>query len=219
MYDSAMIKFIDAIALAMLLVGFFMLVSRKMYSNIKYLKLQAILLALLAFVVGVSTGHKELFIAAALTLIIKAILIPKYLAQVIKKTSRLRETSLFLSLRLTLLIALTLVVTAYHFAGPLAFTAKITARNVVAVALSLTMLGMLMMVARKKIISHIIGLIEMENGIYLSAIAVAGGMPLVVELGVFFDLLVTGVIMATFSQKIGKAFDSLDTDNLRNLKG
>lgn len=219
MYGLVMMRFVDAIALLMLGFAFMLLFSRKMYANVKYLTVQAVLLALLAFSTGAATGHDELYVAAVLTLLIKAYLIPRYLTKIISSTERLRETSLFLSLRLTLVIAFVLVLIAYHFAGPLALTAKVSGRDVIPVALSLTLLGMLMMVARKKVISHIIGLIEMENGIYLSAVAVAGGMPMVVEFGVFFDLLVAVIIMATFSQKIGRTFASLDTDYLRNLKG
>lgn len=209
----------DAVALLMLAMALMMLVSRKMLDNIKLLTFQAMLIAFLALSIGVQKGEKELLIAAIFTLVVKAFLIPRYLKTTVSNTENLRETSYFLSLRLTLLIAFALVVVAYHFAGPLAMTAKVTSRNVIPVALGVTMLGMLMIVARKKVISHIIGLIEMENGIYLLAVSVVGGMPLVVEFGVFFDILVLVVIMVTFSKKIGDSFTSLNTDNLRNLKG
>jgi hydrogenase-4 component E len=74
------------------------------------------------------------------------------------------------------------------------------------------------MISRRKAITQIMGLMVMENGLFLAAIATSYGMPLIVELGVFFDVLVAVLIMGIFAFRINQTFDTVDTGILRRLR-
>ena len=86
------------------------------------------------------------------------------------------------------------------------------------VSLAITLLGFFVMIIRKKAITQILGLLAMEDGIFLAAISTSYSMPLIVKLGVFFDILVGVIIMGIYVYRIKETFDSIDTDSLRELK-
>ncbi|HEX9494832.1 MAG TPA: hydrogenase, partial [Candidatus Limnocylindria bacterium] len=84
---------------------------------------------------------------------------------------------------------------------------------------SLTLLGLLLMSTRRKAISQVIGLITIENGVFLAGLGATLGLPLFVEIGVFFDLLIALTVLAVFSFRINEHFDTVNTDALRELRG
>jgi len=86
-------------------------------------------------------------------------------------------------------------------------------------AVSTIFFGMLMMTTRKKAINQVLGLLLIENGLFLMGVTITFGMPLLVEIGVFFDALVGVVIMGVFVFKIRGAFESIDADDMTVLKG
>jgi hydrogenase-4 component E len=75
------------------------------------------------------------------------------------------------------------------------------------------------MITRKKAIGQIVGFLVIENGMFLAAMLTTEGMPMIVELGLFFDLLTAFIIMGIFVFKINSTFDSIDINKLKNLKG
>jgi hydrogenase-4 component E len=75
-----------------------------------------------------------------------------------------------------------------------------------------------MMVTRRKAITEAIGLLMMENGLFLGALSISYGMPLLVEIGIFFDVLMVAVIVGIFTFRISKTFDSIDTEFMRRLR-
>jgi hydrogenase-4 component E len=81
------------------------------------------------------------------------------------------------------------------------------------------LIGLGLMIARRKALSQVAGLITMENGVYLAALVATYGLPLAVELGVFFDLLVGVLLLGVFTYRINQTFDTINTDRLRALKG
>lgn len=91
-------------------------------------------------------------------------------------------------------------------------------RDSLAIALAIIMIGFFTMIARMKAVTQMVGFLVMENGVFLGATAAAYGMPLIVELGVFFDVLVAGLIVGIYTHRLQDAFDSIDTSTLTVLK-
>ena len=87
------------------------------------------------------------------------------------------------------------------------------------VSLALTFIGLLLMATRRKAISQLIGLITIENGIFLAGLIATLGLPFFVEIGVFFDLLVAVGVTAVLTMRINEHFDTVNTDELRRLRG
>jgi hydrogenase-4 component E len=91
-------------------------------------------------------------------------------------------------------------------------------RNCLALSLSVVFVGLLMMCTRRKAVTEAVGLLMMENGLFLGVMSVSYGMPLLVELGIFLDVLMAVVIIGIFAYRINRTFNSVDTGFLRRLK-
>jgi hydrogenase-4 component E len=121
--------------------------------------------------------------------------------------------------RLALLIAIALLLVAYYAATPLVALDPRFPRNALPIALAMLLIGMLIMLTRKKVLSQIAGLVAMENGLYLAGLVVTRGLPLAVELSVAADVLVGIVVMTLVSRQIHLRFATIDTDRLQSLRG
>jgi hydrogenase-4 component E len=91
--------------------------------------------------------------------------------------------------------------------------------NTLAVAIALFLIGFFMMVNRRKALTQVLALLSLENGIFLAAISLTYGMPMIVEVGIFFDVLVAGMVLAILVYRIRETFDSMDVSRLSRLKG
>ena len=91
--------------------------------------------------------------------------------------------------------------------------------NTLAVAVSLFLIGFFMMISRRKAIMQVLALLSLENGLFLAAISLTYGMPLIVELGIFFDLLVAVMVLGILVYRIQETFDSMDVSKLSKLRG
>ena len=115
------------------------------------------------------------------------------------------------------MMALALVIFSYWLVLPMVQTELIFTRNIVAVSLAVVLIGLLMMVIRTQAVIQVLGFMSMENGLFLAAVSATGGMPLVVELGVAFDVLVAMVLFGVFFLQIRESIDSLDVDRMNRL--
>jgi hydrogenase-4 component E len=91
--------------------------------------------------------------------------------------------------------------------------------NTLAVAISLFLIGFFMMTNRRKALTQVLALLSLENGIFLAAISLTYGMPLIVEIGIFFDLLIAILVLAILVYRIRATFDSTDVSRLSRLRG
>jgi hydrogenase-4 component E len=90
--------------------------------------------------------------------------------------------------------------------------------KVLPVSISIMLIGLFIMTSRRKAITQIIGLLTMENGVFLSGLSITSGMPMIVELGIFFDILVAALILGVFVFRINRTFETIDIDTLRRLR-
>jgi hydrogenase-4 component E len=100
---------------------------------------------------------------------------------------------------------------------PIVHLSGLATRNTIAVSIAVVLLGMLLMIARKKAVAQVIGFMSIENGLFFSAVVSTYGMPLIVELGVAFDVLVAAILFGVFFFHMSESFDSLDVDRLTRL--
>jgi hydrogenase-4 component E len=118
---------------------------------------------------------------------------------------------------LVLLLAGILVIFCYHIALPIEQLANSVTKPIIALSMAMVMLGMLMLITRHKAVSQVIGFMAMENGLFFAAVSATHGMPMVVELGIAFDVFVAAIIFGVFFFHIKDSFDSLDVDQLSSL--
>jgi hydrogenase-4 component E len=204
---------------AMLLLTCFAIVAqRRLSSCVDLFALQSLFLAATAALVAFLTGIHHIYIAAALTVVIKAVIIPRILKQVVERLNVTRELVMNVNIPASLLICGGLVMLAFFITQPIIPLGFLLTRDSLAIALAIILIGFFTMIARKKAVTQVIGFLVMENGLFLGATAAAYGMPLIVEIGVFFDVLVGALIIGIYAHRLQDAFDSVDTTKLTTLK-
>jgi hydrogenase-4 component E len=83
----------------------------------------------------------------------------------------------------------------------------------------MVLIGLFLLSSRRHAIAQVIGLLTIENGLFSGAIAIAYGMPLIVEFGILFDILVAVIVMSLLVTLIQREFVTADTADLRRLRG
>lgn len=206
-------------AAGMLVTAFLLVGQKALFTAIRLFAVQSLFLAIVATAIAVSERRPELFVMASLTLVFKATLIPWFLMRVIDRIGIRREIEPFLNVPASLLVCLGLTVVGYRVSTGFPDGARGVSHHVIGVALSMLLIGLFLMVTRKKAITQILALLTVENAVFLVAVGATAGMPLVVELGISFDVILAIVILGTLVQRIVHRFESMDVSRLSKLKG
>ncbi len=212
---------IDIFAATILVTAFLIVSSRSLLFYVRLFALQSLLLGMVALLVVVGYGESHILIAAVLTILIKAIAIPVALNRIIKKIEVQKEIALSINIPLSLLICGALMIVASSVAEPILAAQHQTTQTVSRVlpsSIAMMLIGLFIMMTRKKGVTQIIGLLTMENGLFLSGLAITYGMPLIVEVGIFFDIMVAAMILGVFVFRINQTFETINIDELRSLR-
>lgn len=207
-------QMVAAEAALMLLVVFVMLAQRHMRALLRWFALQGVLLAVISALVAFIEEIPELYVSALMALLLKGALLPWMLWRIIIRLGAHREVEPLVNVSATLLIGTALVLFAFYVSLPIEKLSHLVTRNTIAIALACVLLGMLMMITRRKAITQVVGFLAMENALFFTATAATYGMPLVVEIGVAFDVLIAAMIFGLFFFHIHKTFDSLDLERM-----
>ncbi|MGE4055364.1 MAG: hydrogenase [Vicinamibacterales bacterium] len=206
-------------AAGMLVSAYLMVGQKALFTTIRLYGLQSLLLAIVATTIAISESRPELFVTAALTVVLKTILIPWFLMRTVDRIGIHREIEPFLNVPVSLLICLGLTVVGYRVSTGFEEGAQQVTHHLIGVALSLLLIGLFLMVTRKKAITQILALLTVENAVFLVAVGVTTGMPLIVELGIAFDVMLAVLVLGILVQRIVGRFESMDVSRLSNLKG
>lgn len=205
------------LAALVLVSSFALLAQARVIATVQIFAWQGLLLAVTTALIAWATGLTHLYISAALTLSLKAFFVPWLLIRQAHKLGILREFDAVIRPGTTLMAAVFLVIFSYSVVLPIErFTLAIT-RDAIAVSLALIMIAMLMLITRRKAITQVVAFMAMENGLFFAALTATNGMPMVVELGIAFDVLIATVIFGVFFFHIRDSIDSLDVDQLSRL--
>jgi hydrogenase-4 component E len=206
-------------AAGMLVFQLLLVVQRMLLANIRLFALQSLFLAGIASVVACVHNATHVYIVAVLTIIGKVVFLPWLLNRQVRRIGLQQEIAPLLSPPTSMLLCGGLTLLGYIVARP--FTAlERLGSNTLAVAMALVLTGFFLMFNRRKAITQVLALLTVENGVMLAAIALTTyGMPLVVELGIFFDVMVAVMVLGILVYRIRDSFDSMDTSRLNQLKG
>ena len=209
---------ISIITVLILLTAFIFIMQERIHSMINTFIGQSILLASATFLQAVKTGEIALYISATLTILLKVILLPYLLHYLVNKLNIRHKVATIKHPFLLLIGAASLVLFCYHLIIPVNKLSWAETNNTIAIAMAIMLLGMLLLITHRKAISHIIGFMSMENGIFLAALTATQGMPMIVELGIAFDVLIAAVLFGVFFFQLRRSIDSLDVDRLNLLR-
>lgn len=210
---------LDSLALLLLATALGSVLLRRLDSSIRLLAVQGILLSVAAAVVALTTGTAHAYLAVAITIAVKVLVVPGVMLMALREVRIKREVETVLPQRQAFLVAIGLVLIAYYVVGPIHVMDGFLTRDALPAALSIMLIGLFTMLIRKKALNQIAGIVAMENGLYLMAIVATQGLPLAVELGVAVDLAIGVLVMGIFVRRIHHAFDTINTDHLRTLRG
>ncbi|MBM3490971.1 MAG: hydrogenase-4 component E [Alphaproteobacteria bacterium] len=203
---------------SLVLASFMLLYQDRLYAMLNLFALQALLLALSVAWQAHIQGASHLYVTAGIALLFKAILIPLALHRMIERLGIHREVENVVGIGLTMLAGMALVALSMVVMLRVTAEADPLAREDLAFALAVVLLGLLMMVTRRNAVSQVIGFMSMENGLILAATG-AKGMPLVVEISVAFSILVALVVVGIFLFRIRERFDTVDIRALDSFRG
>ncbi len=205
------------LAALILLSSFLMLAQVRLDSLIHVFAMQGLLLFAATVLMAFISGKYHLLISAALTLFLKVFFIPGQLRLLVVRLDIHREVEVIGNPSLIMLFAAGLVLFSYYVALPIRELSLLSTRNTIAISLAVVLIGMLIVISRRKAVTQVVGFMSMENGLFFAAVVSTYGMPMVVELGVAFDVLVAAILFGVFFFHIRTEIGSLDTDRLNRL--
>jgi hydrogenase-4 component E len=200
------------------LVSFVQLYQDRLYALLNVYAVHALVLALSVAWQAFVQDAPHLYVTAAIALVFKAIVIPVALHRLIQRLGIHREIETVIGVGPTMLAGIGLVALSMAVILPVTAEADPLAREDLAFALSVLLLGLLMMVTRRNAVSQVVGFMSLENGLVLAATG-AKGMPLVVEISVAFSVLIAFVVIGIFLFRIRERFDTVDVQALDSFRG
>ena len=202
----------------MVVVSFMLLYQDRMFALLHTFAMHAgVLAAAVAWQAWIQDAP-HLFVTAAIALLFKAVFIPVALRRIVVRLGIHREIEQVVGVGPTMLAGLGLTALAILVTLPVTAAADVLAREDIAFALAVVLLGLLMMIARRNAVSQVVGFMSLENGLILAATG-AKGMPLVVEISIAFSVLVAFIVIGVFLFRIRERFDSVDVEALDSFRG
>jgi hydrogenase-4 component E len=205
-------------ASAMLLSALVVLWRRHISAYISAFQWQSIALALVGAAAAWRGHVPELFLVAILILAFKGLGVPFILRRMAARFPAQQETQPLVNTEVSLLAAGCLAIAAYEVARPLTAVVTLPTRGGLPIALALIFVSLFVVVSRRKAITQIVAFLMLENGIALLALLGAYGVPLVVELGVFLDVILGVLVMQVLVYRIHETFASIDVEHLNRLR-
>ena len=206
------------IGATVLMMGFGLLYQRRMTSVIRTYSLQAMALAAAAAWQAYVQDAAHLYVTALIALVFKGILVPFALNWLVRRLGIHRAVETALGIGTTMMAGVALVALSIVLVLPVTEAATAMTRENLALAMSVVLLGLLMMITRRNAVTQVVGFMALENGLILAAVG-AKGMPLVVEISIAFSVLVAMTLFGIFFFRIRERFDSLDLQYLETHRG
>ncbi|MFO0988654.1 MAG: hydrogenase-4 component E [Alphaproteobacteria bacterium] len=206
------------VAGGLVLVSLLLLYQDRMFALLRFFAGHAVVLSLAVAWQALIQDKPELYITAAIALAFKGVVIPLALYRIVVRLGIHRELEPVVGVGLTMLAGIGLIGLALVVILPLTSAADPYAREDLAFALSVVLLGLLMMITRRNAVGQVVGFMSIENGLILAA-AGAKGMPLVVEISVAFSILIAFIVIGIFLFRIRERFDTVDVGALDSARG
>jgi hydrogenase-4 component E len=212
-------QWITLLAAGMLVLQLLMVVQRMLLTTIRLFALQSLLLAGIAAIIAYFHSANHVYWVAGLTIVGKVVFLPWLLHRLVQRIQIHQEIEPLLNSTASMVLCGALTLLGYIVARPFTSLTHL-GNNTLAIAITLLLTGFFLMFNRRKAITQVLALLSVENGVMLAAVALTTyGMPLVVELGIFFDVMVAVMVLGILVYRIRETFASMDVSKLSQLKG
>ena len=212
-------QWITLLAAGMLVIQLLMVVQRMLLTNIRLFALQSLMLAAIAGLIAWFHSATHVYWVVGLTIAGKVFFLPWLLNRQVRRIQIDQEIAPLLNSTASMLLCGGLTLLGYIVARPFTSLERL-GNNTLAVAITLVLTGFFLMFNRRTALTQVLALLSVENGVMLAAVALTTyGMPLVVELGIFFDVMVAVMVLGILVYRIRETFASMDVSKLSQLKG
>jgi hydrogenase-4 component E len=216
-------SYLDILSALILLSSFVLVSNKRIKSYIKTFRIQSVLIALTAGIMGLYSlaeeGSFDILVVCVIIILLKVIYIPRLLHKTYGNVEYQVEKDFFLNIPLLILICCGLVVFAYFSVSDIGSLSSDHINLQVVNSFSVILIGLFFMISRKKALGQMIGFLVIENGIFVTAMFSTHGMPFIVDIGIFIDMITAILIMGIMVVQINEKFESININKLRNLKG
>ena len=207
---------IDVLLITFLISLFYVAIANRIMTYLKVLAFQGVLLFVVVFLQLNEINPVNLALILLETIVFKSVAVPLFLSYVLKRNNITRESEPFLPNFVSLIIITFIVVITILLANGV--EEPNLDKIFFVVALSSLFTGLYFIATRRKIITHVIGYLIIENGVFVLSLAVGNEMPMLVNLGIMLDIFASVLILGIFLNKIGDVFKDIDVDQLSRLK-
>lgn len=204
--------------ICLVLMSYLMIVAKRMTALVRAFRIQSLCLCIVTFGEAMRHHDVNLYTVTVLLFVIKVIAIPSFVYRIIERIQISEPIGLFLNTQLSLVAALGGTYCAWLFATKMLHTHEPFSLLITA-AFTITLIGLYIMMFRMNALAQIMGLLVMENGLFLLASSMSGGMPFFVEIAIFFDVFMSVIILGIFVYRINRLFTHIDVDKLSRLRG
>ena len=194
----------------------YLAIANRLLTYIKIIGFQGIILFGVAFIELSEINVINLIFILLETIVFKTLAVPLFLRYVIEKNDITREAEPYVPNFVSLIVITFIIVITFLLANTI--TDVHLKKIYFVVALSALFSGLYIIATRKKIITHVMGYLVIENGVFILSLAVGNEMPMLVNLGILLDIFVSVFLLGIFVNKVGDVLKDVDVDQLRNLK-
>lgn len=216
--DVAAVKVVSTSAVFLMMTIVLLAVARRISTSILVFGLQSAIIT--AQVAGTAYLERstEAWVVAGLIFVVKVLGIPYAFFWLVEKLKSPRDVKASTTPAQSVFIVVIMILVSYAAVRSYAFGIRVP-EDALAAAVALILTGAFLMVSRGKALMQMLGLLVLENGIFLAALTTTFGMPLIIEMGILFDVLIGLLLMGIFAFRIRGTFEHLDVSRLRRLRG
>ena len=206
----------DVLLIVFIISLFYISISSRIITFVRVLAFQGLLLFGITLLQLKNVNTLNLILILLETLVFKTFAVPRFLSYIIKRNRISRISEPFLPQFISLIITTSIVVLTVLLGASIHDTNLDKMFFIVSLASIFS--GLYLIASRKKIISHVMGYLIIENGVFILSLATGNEIPHLVNLGIILDVFASVLILGIFLNKIGDFFREADIDNLSNLK-
>jgi len=211
-------KVVSTSAVFLMMTIVLLAVARRISTSILLFGLQSAIIT--AQVAGTAYLERsaEAWVVAGLIFVVKVLGIPYAFFRLVEKLKSPRDVQAAITPAQSVFIVVIMIFVSYAAVRSYVFGIRVP-EDALAAAVALILTGSFLMVSRRKALMQMLGLLVLENGIFLAALTTTFGMPLIIEMGILFDVLIGLLLMGIFAFRIRDTFEHLDVSRLRRLRG
>lgn len=207
------------LSLLVLLTEFAMLRAPLLRSQVRLYAFQSLVVTVLAVYVAYSKHIDELYVLAALSLVLKVALVPALILRLLRDANTDLAGSSIVGVASAILIALVVAAFGFFSVGSLQVSSSSLPTSSLAIACAIVLVAFVLIILRSDVVSQAIGFFSLENGVSVASLVVASGLPLIVDIAFLFDLLVAVVVFGVIMRVHHARNATLSTSDFDRLKG